>query len=116
MLVRYLDWGRISWPEFQHLCIEISNEHFPDCDFGEHLKHGQKQDGIDLHSFSKIREKFVSIQCKKEKKLNVGDLKKILEEFEKHEYCSLSSDFVIATTADLQNRVEKPVKLTPCCH
>ncbi len=104
MEAKHLDWDRISWADFQQLCIEIGNEYFSDCDFSEHLKPGQKQDGIDLLSFSKIREKFVPIQCKKEKKLTIADIKKILDEFEENKYSPLSSDFVVATTANLQNR------------
>lgn len=102
MAKQTLDWKYFDWQEFQTLCIAIAEMIVPDCNFTEHLKLGQKQDGIDLISFARKEGKLFCIQCKREKKLTEGDLKKIIREFQNGEYFNKSSYFVIATSADLQ--------------
>ena len=97
-----LDWKYFDWGEFQTLCIAIAEVIVPDCNFNEHLKPGQKQDGIDLISFNRKGGKLFCIQCKKEKRLTQGDLKKIIREFRVGEYFHKSSNFILATSADLQ--------------
>lgn len=99
-----LDWKYFDWREFQTLCIAIAEMIVPDCNFSEHLRPGQKQDGIDLVSFRRKGDKLFSIQCKKEESLTEGDLKKIVKTFKEGLYFDKSSDFIIATSADLQNR------------
>ncbi|HMK27776.1 MAG TPA: hypothetical protein VK483_17215 [Chitinophagaceae bacterium] len=97
-----LDWEYFDWREFQTLCIAIAEMIVPDCNFTEHLRQGQKQDGIDLISFSRREGKLFCIQCKREKKLTEDDLKKIISKFRSGEYFDKSSHFIIATSADLQ--------------
>lgn len=98
-----LDWTYFDWQQFQTLCIAIAEGIVPDGDFSDYLKLGQKQDGIDLLSFQRNEGKFYCIQCKKEKSLSKSDIKKILSEFLNGFYADKSSDFVIATSANLQN-------------
>lgn len=98
-----LNWEYFNWKEFQRLCIEIAEMIFPDCNFSEFLKQGQKQEGIDLISFKKSNGKFICIQCKKEKKLIQSDLKRIIDDFRRGQHFEKSSDFILATSADLQS-------------
>jgi hypothetical protein len=98
-----LNWDYFNWKEFQRLCIEIAEMIFPDCDFSEYLKQGQKQDGIDLIGFKRSNGKFICIQCKKEKKLIESDVSKIIADFRTGVFSKTSSDFILVTSADLQN-------------
>jgi hypothetical protein len=98
-----IDWTNFDWRDFQRLCIQIAENLYPDCNFSEYLKHGQKQEGIDLQSFQKKDGKFLCVQCKREKKIIVSDIIKIIKDFVDGDYYEISSVFIIATTADLQD-------------
>lgn len=103
MIKEHLDWKYFDWKEFQTLCIAIAEMIVPDCNFSEYLKPGQRQEGIDLISFMRKEGKFFCIQCKREENLCIRDLQKIIALFRSGEYFEKSSDFVIATSAELQN-------------
>ncbi len=97
-----LDWDNFDWGEFQRLSISIAETIVPDCNFSEYLKHGQKQEGIDLIAFKRKNGKFYCIQCKREIKLILSDLKLIIKEFQEGVHFKVSSNFTLVTSVDLQ--------------
>lgn len=98
-----LNWQYFDWKEFQTLCIGIAEMAVPECDFSEHLKPGHKQEGIDLLAFKRNEGKFFCIQCKREKSLSQSALQELISEFLSGDYLEISSDFLLMTSADLQN-------------
>jgi hypothetical protein len=104
MTTSNLDWIAFDWSNFQTLCIKIAESIFPDCNFDAHLKHGQEQEGIDLKSFSRKDGSVFTIQCKRVKALNVTTLNNIVTEFVNGDFGKIASHFIVATSADLQNK------------
>lgn len=98
---KQFDWTHFDWPNFQKLCLHLAETIFEGTKFEEYLRQGHKQDGIDLISVYQPGPKVITIQCKKEQKLKKRDVQTILIEFEKGRFCSQASDFVIATSAEL---------------
>lgn len=99
-----LDWKDFDWSKFQTLCISIAENIVPDCKFDEYLKKGQPQDGIDLISSFRSDGTTFTIQCKRENKLGVSDIPKIVSEFLAGKFRQNCSHFVLATSADLQKK------------
>lgn len=99
-----LNWKNFNWEKFQILCVYIAQNILPAYTFEEYLKIGQKQDGVDLISSEFKNGKAVTIQCKRNEKISVSGLRKIVSEFLKGKLCECSSHFFIATNADLQKK------------
>lgn len=97
-----LNWEKISWEEFQTLTIHFAQNEYPDTRFEEFLKKGHAQEGVDLQSFIRSDASYIFIQCKREKNLNLYDLKIIISEFELSDQRKLASEFILSTSADLQ--------------
>ena len=102
MHISKLSWDNFDWSYFQTLCTQIAKDIYPEYNFDEYLKPGQKQDGIDIIGFNKKANNFFTVQCKREKKINEGDLATIIKEFREGEYYDKSSHFVLATSFELQ--------------
>jgi len=102
MNVKRLKWDNFNWDDFQVLTLHLAENLYPDCYFEEHLKQGAPQEGIDLKSFQMKDGKQLAIQCKREKKLTVGDINKIVADFTE-ERRRKTSLFILATSADLQS-------------
>lgn len=99
---RNFNWEQLKWEDFQTLTLHFAQNLYPDTKFEEFLKKGNAQLGIDLKSFLRNDGSFIAIQCKKEKKLKLSDLKTIIKEFELKPFVNKTSEFIIATSADLQ--------------
>ncbi len=98
-----LDWERIDWESFQDLSVHIANNRYIDCDFQNYLKKGQKQEGLDVKSFSKTDGNFICIQCKKfSNKIRPSEVEEIVDFFLKKKYSDKTSVFILATTSDFQ--------------
>lgn len=100
-----LPWENLEWKQFQRLCILLAEDKFPDVHFEEYLKHGHKQDGVDLWAFRNKNGSFVGVQCKKVEKITKDKLDKIIEEFIDNPLVKMSNHFLLATSADLQSPV-----------
>jgi hypothetical protein len=98
------DWEHLSWPDFQKLCLHLGQNIFKGVNFDEYLKAGNAQEGIDIISVQQPEGKAITIQCKKEKKITIGNVQKIIQEFEKGYYATHSSIFILATSASLDKK------------
>lgn len=97
-----LNWEKFDWAYFQRLVIHLAENLIPETTFEEYLKQGHKQEGIDLLHFNKKNGSFITIQCKRKRNLSKSDLEAILKEFLDHSFAQTSSQFILATSADLQ--------------
>ncbi|HTE29536.1 MAG TPA: hypothetical protein VK666_04120 [Chryseolinea sp.] len=99
-----LNWTNFDWSKFQTLSVQLAEAQFPDCNFEEYLKQGQKQDGLDLLAFNRRDGSFLGVQCKKVEKLTVNNIENIIDEFQTGHYKDKLSFFILSTTADLQSK------------
>lgn len=103
-------WQSLSWEMFQEISIHAAHSKFPKYSFEEYLKKGNKQDGIDILSSIGSNQKYISLQCKKVKKLTEYDIRSILAQFINNRFIERCSIFIIATTADLNSKTLQELK------
>lgn len=101
-MIPEIAWREISEKDFEHISLEIAEKDFPDTNFSLFLKAGHAQQGIDIKSAIEEDGKFICLQCKKVKCLEISDLNEIVHLFLEKEFADKTSIFVLATTADLQ--------------
>ncbi len=104
MNTSHLNWSSFNWDDFQILSIRIAENQIPDCDFESFLKHGHKQDGIDLLSFNKKDGSFITVQCKRVKNFTPSDLQEVITSFSGGEFRDKSSRFILCVSSDLQSK------------
>ncbi len=102
-----LNWTKVTWGNFQDLCIHFTQNELPNLRLENYLKQGNNQKGIDLHSLKPNNGKHTFIQCKHEKTLQPADLINIINDFTKNGLVNECSDFIVITTADLQTKKSK---------
>jgi len=92
-----LPFCRLSWEDFQKLCLrlvrlEANVEH---CQI--YGTPGQKQEGIDLFARQKASEKYRVYQCKRVNDFGPADIKKAVEEFLAGSWVDRTELFVLCT-------------------
>lgn len=102
---KQFDWDNLPWQDLQKLCLHLAQDIFPNTSFEEYLSVGNRQDGIDLITVHQPDEKPITIQCKKEPKLTVSDVQKIINEFESNHFVGIAGEFILATSAILDSKV-----------
>ncbi|SHM75606.1 NACHT domain-containing NTPase [Chitinophaga sp. CF418] len=102
-MIPVLPWQNITDKIFEYLSLEVADEQMPGAGFSLYLKPGQAQEGIDIKSAIGKDGKYVCLQSKHVQKLTTTLLNKIVELFLAKEFASMTSKFILATAADLQD-------------
>ncbi len=102
-----LSWTRFPWEYFQQLILLLVEKTYEGILFDEYLKQGNKQDGIDLISNRLVNGRTITVQCKREKNLSAKELEKIFKEFNCGKHKNDCGRFILATTADLQQKKQQ---------
>lgn len=96
-----LPFGRLSWEDFQRLCLRLVR-------FEANVEHcqiygtpGQKQEGIDLFARQKLSEKYRVYQCKRVEDFGPADIRKAVTEFLGGNWVDRTELFVLCTQDSL---------------
>ncbi|SER30262.1 NACHT domain-containing protein [Pedobacter rhizosphaerae] len=98
-----LNWDNLGWDKFESLVMHLAAEQFSGLSFSRYLKQGNSQHGVDITSFNGLTGKHICIQCK-DTSLDLKALETVSKKFISGDFHSKSDNFILATTADLQNK------------
>lgn len=92
----------INWELFQQISLHLYGSIYDDHFAEEYLVRGMFQDGIDIISFKKGKDKSTTLQCKYQLQISLPELKEIVNLFLASNFLKSSNIFIITTTADVQ--------------
>jgi len=100
-----LPFNELDWDNFERLCYRLASAS-SDIESWAVLygARGQKQDGIDIYARRPNTSMYSCWQSKRYKKLSAATLKSAIAEFEKGPWAAKSCEFVICTSASIQDR------------
>ena len=102
---------KLSWEDFEKLCLAIVQLDFKISDCEIYGTKGQTQHGIDIFA-KQTNSKYSTYQCKRYQEYSLTNLKDAIKHFENHKFKNTSEKFVICTScewnkAQLQDLFEK---------
>src|SRR5271165_3792415 len=102
--LQVLPFGELEWDNFERLCYRLARltgdvEQWAALYGGR----GQKQDGIDIYVCRPAASRYACWQSKRHDRLTVRALKAAIAEFEQGEWAAKSDEFVICTSASIQD-------------
>ncbi len=101
-----LPWNKINEKDFEYLIRALAEMRIANANWNLYLKKGHKQEGIDIYCLDIVTQKYVCIQCKFYRDMNISTLENCLTAFEEGTFFNTTKKFIIATTADLQKKKE----------
>jgi hypothetical protein len=99
-----------SWDEFEDIVWEIYTRRWRDPHAQRYGRSGQAQKGIDIYGQQSGSSKYVAVQCKRyeDNKLNLSTINS--EIFKAEEFPSSVSEYIIATTASRDTKIQDSVR------
>ena len=102
--LQLLPFGELEWENFERLCYRLVRstgdvENWAALFGGR----GQKQDGIDIYVRRPDPSRYACWQSKRHERLTVRTLIKAIAEFEQGEWVAKSDEFVVCTSATIQD-------------
>lgn len=98
--LQFLPFEDLSWENFEQLCLKLAQEMSSLQDCERYGKQGSTQQGIDIFQIYNDG-RYDTYQCKREKKINISDLDKVIEAFKNGKYYKTSKSFTICTSCEL---------------
>lgn len=89
--------SKLSWEDFERLCVSIIQKKYGIYDVEIFGRKGQKQEGIDIY-VRNTSGKYLTYQCKNIEKLTPSIIETIIETFEKGTWVSKSEEFYLCTS------------------
>ncbi len=102
---------KLSWEDFEKLCLAIVQVDFPISDCEIYGTKGQAQEGIDIYA-RKSNGRYNTYQCKRYQEFDLGDLNKAIEYFKTKKFYNLSDSIYLCTSCkwsktQVQDRLEE---------